>query len=78
MRTQPRWLPALVGGAVEAIHDRMPAILPPQAYDRWLSPVEPDPRDVLVPHPSEPMTMWPISPAVNKPANDDASILAPA
>lgn len=62
---------------IDAIHDRMPVILPPPAYDRWLSPVEPDPRDLLVPHPSGPMTMWPISPAVNKPANDDASILAP-
>jgi putative SOS response-associated peptidase YedK len=62
---------------IEAIHDRMPVILEPQSYDRWLSPVEPDPRDLMVPHASEPMTMWPISPKVNKPDNDDASILVP-
>jgi putative SOS response-associated peptidase YedK len=61
---------------IEAIHDRMPAIVPPDAYDRWLSPVEPDPRDLLVPYPSEAMTMWPVSLQVNKPDNDDASILA--
>ncbi len=62
---------------IDALHDRMPAIVPPQAYDRWLAPVEPDPHDLLVPYPSEPMTMWPISLRVNKPDNDDASILAP-
>ncbi len=62
---------------IDCIHDRMPVILPPQSYDRWLSPIEPDPRDLMVPHPAEPMTMWPISGKVNKPDIDDASILAP-
>jgi putative SOS response-associated peptidase YedK len=59
------------------IHDRMPVILPPAAYDRWLANVEPAPRDLLVPFPSEPMRMWPISARVNKPENDDPSILGP-
>jgi putative SOS response-associated peptidase YedK len=63
---------------IEVIHDRMPLILAPESYDRWLSAIEPDPRDLLVPHASEPMTMWPISPKVNKPDNDDASILLSA
>jgi putative SOS response-associated peptidase YedK len=63
---------------IEAVHDRMPVILPPQSYDRWLSPDDPDPRDLLVPHPSDVMTMWPISPKVNKPDHDDPSILEPA
>ena len=57
------------------IHHRMPVILEPGSFDRWLSPVEPDPRDLLVPYPAEPMTMWPISARVNKPDNDDAAIL---
>jgi putative SOS response-associated peptidase YedK len=60
---------------VSAIHNRMPVILPPDAYDRWLSTIESDPRDLLIPYPSEPMTMWPISTRVNRPQNDDASIL---
>jgi hypothetical protein len=30
---------------------------------------------LLVPYPSEPMIMWPISQRVNKADNDDASIL---
>jgi putative SOS response-associated peptidase YedK len=61
-------------GLVGQIHDRMPAILEPESYDRWLG-FEPDPRDLLISYPSEPMTMWPISTRVNKPENDDPSIL---
>jgi putative SOS response-associated peptidase YedK len=60
---------------VKPIHDRMAVIIVPIEYDRWLSPLDPDPRDLLVPFPSEPMTMWPISTRVNKPENDDPSIL---
>ena len=48
-----------------------------EVQDRWLSPIEPDPRDLLVPFPSELMMMWPISTRVNKPDNDDPSILEP-
>ena len=62
---------------VSAIHDRMPVILHPNDHDRWLSNIEPDPRDLLVPYPSEPMTMWPISTRVNSPANDDPELLTP-
>jgi len=60
---------------VRCIHDRMPVIIPPESYDRWLSTLDPDPRDLLVPYPAGPMTMWPISTRVNKPENDEASIL---
>jgi putative SOS response-associated peptidase YedK len=60
---------------VADIHDRMPVIIPAAAYDRWLSDIEPDPRDLLVPYPAEPMRMWPVSTRVNKPINDDAEIL---
>jgi putative SOS response-associated peptidase YedK len=59
------------------IHGRMPVIVPPEGYDRWLANIEPDPRDMLVPYLSEPMTVWPISTRVNKPDNDDAAILEP-
>src|SRR5262245_37967170 len=62
---------------IDAIHDRMPVILPPQAFDRWLSTIEPDPRDLLVSYPSDLMTMWPVSARVNKPDQDDAAVLAP-
>jgi putative SOS response-associated peptidase YedK len=62
---------------VTDIHDRMPVILAPETYDRWLANVEPDPRDLLVPYPAELMMMWPISTRVNKPDNDDPDILDP-
>ena len=59
---------------VRQVHDRMPAILEPNSYERWLG-VEPDPHDLLITYPSEPMTMWAISTRVNKPENDDPSLL---
>jgi putative SOS response-associated peptidase YedK len=61
---------------VADIHDRMPLILAPADYARWLGE-EPDPRDLMQPFPSELMRMWPISTRVNKPANDDPSIVEP-
>jgi len=62
---------------IDAIHDRMPVILAPQAYDRWLAPIEPDPRDLLAPYGSDLMTMWPVSARMNKADQDDAAVLAP-
>jgi putative SOS response-associated peptidase YedK len=56
------------------IHDRMPVILSPADYERWLGE-EPDPHDLLRPFPAETMKMWPISTRVNKPENDDPFIL---
>jgi hypothetical protein len=43
---------------------------------RWLSE-EPDPRDLMRPFPAHLMRMWPISTRVNKPENDDPSIIEP-
>ena len=59
---------------VGTIHDRMPAVLAPAAYDGWLG-TEPDPRDLLQPFPSELMAIWPISTRVNSPSNDDEHLL---
>jgi putative SOS response-associated peptidase YedK len=38
---------------------------------------ETDPRNLLRPFPADLMRMWPISTRVNKPENDDASIVEP-
>ena len=62
---------------MSTIHDRMPVIVPRESYDHWLSTLDPDPRNLLVPFPASLMTMWPISTRVNKPVNDDASVLDP-
>jgi putative SOS response-associated peptidase YedK len=51
-----------------------PLILAPEDYARWLGE-EADPRDLMRPFPAEPMRMWPISTRVNKPENDDPSIV---
>jgi SOS response associated peptidase (SRAP) len=61
---------------VADIHDRMPVILSRYDYARWLGE-EPDPRDLMRPFPAELMRMWPISTRVNKPENDDPSIVEP-
>jgi hypothetical protein len=46
------------------------------SYARWLSD-DPDPGGLLRPLPEEPMRMWPISTRVNRPENDDPSLLDP-
>jgi putative SOS response-associated peptidase YedK len=59
---------------VAEIHNRVPAILPTSGYVRWLGEEE-DPRELMRQFPSEAMRMWPISTRINKPENDDPSIL---
>jgi putative SOS response-associated peptidase YedK len=59
---------------VADIHERMPAILDRTDYLRWLGEEE-SPRELMRPFPSEAMRLWPISTRVNKPENDDPSIL---
>jgi putative SOS response-associated peptidase YedK len=61
---------------VAEIHDRMPLILAPADYVRWLGEEE-NPRDLMRPFPADRMRMWPISTRVNKPENDDPSIIEP-
>jgi putative SOS response-associated peptidase YedK len=55
------------------IHNRMPVILHPSDYMRWLT--DTDPRDLLKPFPAELMTMWPINKKVGSPKNDTPDIL---
>ena len=61
---------------VSRIHDRMPVILAPEDYDRWLG-IEADPRDLMKPFAADLMTMWPVSTRVNSPRNDDPSLVEP-
>jgi len=62
------------------IHDRMPVIVPPREYDRWLDPSLKDPDSLaplLVPFPPEEMLAFPVSPRVNAPSTDDEGCIAP-
>jgi putative SOS response-associated peptidase YedK len=62
------------------IHDRMPLILPPAEYARWLDPALLDTdslASLLVPFPPEEMLALPVSPRVNTPTVDDEKCIAP-
>ncbi|MFQ5612923.1 MAG: SOS response-associated peptidase [Anaerolineae bacterium] len=63
------------------IHNRMPAILTPEAIDVWLDPSETNPERLLPllrPYPPESMTAHAVSRLVNSPANDVPACIEPA
>jgi putative SOS response-associated peptidase YedK len=62
-----------------SIHNRMPAIMRPGAYQDWLNPQLRDEQVLthwLSPYPSELMKARPVSKLVNNPRNETAEILA--
>ncbi len=62
------------------IHDRMPVILPAEAYAQWLNPAaQPFALNTLLkPYPAELMTAYAVSRLVNSPMNDTPECIAPA
>jgi putative SOS response-associated peptidase YedK len=61
-------------------HDRMPAILPREAYVGWLDREQDDPSQIaplLRPCPNEWLTAVPVSQRLNNPRNDDPACLVP-
>ena len=63
------------------VHDRMPVILPSEAYEPWLDPDLRDPAPLLpllAPYPAEAMTIYPVSRAVNSPSNNGPGCVEPA
>jgi putative SOS response-associated peptidase YedK len=66
-------------GLVERIHNRMPAILEPADYARWLEPGDParPPVDLLRPLAQEKMVAWRVSDRVGNVRNNDAKLLEP-
>ena len=61
------------------VHDRMPVILDPEDYDRWLDPSTPieDLRAMLKPYPAERMTALAVNRAVNSVKNDNETCIEP-
>ncbi len=60
------------------IHDRMPVILDPAAYELWLDPSERRPVDLqrwLRPYPAGEMVAYPVSTRVNDPANEGPELV---
>ena len=67
--------------AMAAVHDRMPVMLAPGAWDRWLDPANTGAAsvaDLLVPAPSSLITMHPVSVEVNNSRNNGAHLIEPA
>ena len=64
---------------IAPIHDRMPVILAPKDYERWMSPAGPAqlPVDLLRPYAAEKMTTWKVNVRVRDVRNDDATLIGP-
>jgi putative SOS response-associated peptidase YedK len=60
---------------LQRVHDRMPLIVPPQHYARWLDPRRDDVAELIVPFPAEEMAYYPVSARVNSVQHDDASLI---
>ncbi len=66
---------------VEPIHDRMPVIIDPADYPRWLSPGAVPPEalgDLLHPPAPEPYELYPVATLVNSPENDSPQCVVQA
>lgn len=62
------------------LHNRMPVILPPEAYQEWLDPAPRQPAELnplLTQHPAGEMAAHPVSTLVNSPANDRPECILP-
>jgi len=62
------------------IHNRMPVILAPDAYQLWLDPALQQPgqlEDLLVPYPADEMTAQPVSTYVHSPAGEGPKCIQP-
>ncbi len=57
------------------MHDRMPAIIAAEQYDRWLDTASGEVTDLFAPFPAEAMTYYPVSTRVNSVRNDDATLI---
>ena len=73
-------LTTTAGEDVAAIHDRMPVIIEPQHYDRWLdcsSGTENEVLDLLTPLPKGRMTTMSINPKLNDPRAEGPDLHQP-
>jgi putative SOS response-associated peptidase YedK len=62
---------------VAPVHNRMPVILAPGDYERWLDPAQADGRALLKPFPAAELEAFAVSPRVNSPQNDDPDCITP-
>lgn len=64
----------------EEIHDRMPVILPHDAYNAWLDPDadREELGELMIPYPGNDLETYPVSRFVNSPRNNDERCIEPA
>ena len=65
---------------IAEVHDRMPIVLPPSAWEQWLDPDFGDTAalgGLLVPAPSQLFTLHPVSREVNNPRRKSAHLIEP-
>jgi putative SOS response-associated peptidase YedK len=65
---------------LEPIHNRMPVILPADAYDRWLAVDDLQPaqlNDLLVPYQAADLLAYPVSRMVNSPETESPDLVRP-
>jgi putative SOS response-associated peptidase YedK len=65
---------------LRSLHDRMPAVIPPEAFDLWLDCANVEAETaaaLLVPAPEDLFEAYEISTAVNRTANDSADLMEP-
>jgi putative SOS response-associated peptidase YedK len=63
-----------------AVHDRMPVIVPPEAFELWLDCANVDAQTasaLIAPAPDGLLEAYEVSPAVNRTANDGATLIEP-
>ena len=61
-----------------SLHNRMPVILPRDAYAQWVDPnprLPADLKELLIPYPTEEMESHSVSTLVNSPNNDRADCI---
>lgn len=62
------------------VHDRMPVLLPPAAWSRWLARDVQEPREIqplLLPAPAEALQAWPVARSVSRAATEGEALIAP-
>ncbi len=64
---------------MQPIHNRMPVIVAPKDYDRWMTAIDPAhlPVELLRQYPAEEMKAWKVDRAVGNTRNNDPTLIEP-
>ena len=64
---------------MESIHNRMPVILHPKDYERWMAPSDPAqlPVDLLRPYEADGMKVWKVGSDVGNVRNNNPDLVEP-